>query len=144
MMKYNHFNHSLSRIMFGAQHSLDMHSLSMILVCHKHRYQWTHSRKHEQGNEEDESVPKSNTPAGTPNPADAKTNTNTNTNSDEPTTSSGNKEDPDFAALSSYIKKLEKELKVSVDISEQVILSFYSLAMPVSYTHLTLPTICSV
>ena len=87
------------------------------------------------GNEEDESVPKSNTPAGTPNPADAKTNTNTNTNSDgsssfeQPTTSSGNKEDPDFAALSSYIKKLEKELKVSVDISEQVILSFYSLAM---------------
>ena len=74
------------------------------------------------GNEEDESVPKSNT-------ADAKTNTNTNTNIDEPTTSSGNKEDPDFAALSSYIKKLEKELKVSVDISEQVILSFYSLAM---------------
>ena len=43
------------------------------------------------GNEEDESVPKSNTPAGTPNAADAKTNTNTNTNSHEPTTTTWNK-----------------------------------------------------
>ncbi|CAL6298817.1 unnamed protein product [Bathycoccus prasinos] len=89
---------------------------------------------------EDESVPSNSSNNNTPNKMNsANTNTNNtnnninNINSESPggeqPTSSGNKEDPDFAALSSYIKKLEKELRVSVDVAEQVILSFYSLAM---------------
>jgi hypothetical protein len=89
---------------------------------------------------EDDSVPSNSSNNNTPNKMNsANTNTN-NTNNNinninskspggEQPTSSGNKEDPDFAALSSYIKKLEKELRVSVDVAEQVILSFYSLAM---------------
>jgi hypothetical protein len=76
---------------------------------------------------EDESVP--NNKSNTPQKTDANNNNNNNESPEQATTSSGNKEDPDFAALSSYIKKLEKELKVSVDVAEQVILSFYSLAM---------------
>ena len=88
---------------------------------------------------EDESVPSNSSNNNTPNKMNSANtntnNTNNNINSESPggeqatTTSSGNKEDPDFAALSSYIKKLEKELRVSVDVAEQVILSFYSLAM---------------
>lgn len=88
---------------------------------------------------EDESVPSNSSNNNTPNKMNSANtntnNTNNNINSESPggeqatTTSSGKKEDPDFAALSSYIKKLEKELRVSVDVAEQVILSFYSLAM---------------
>jgi sorting nexin-1/2 len=52
-----------------------------------------------------------------------------NNNGSSAASSAHSREDPDFASLSNYIRKLERELKVSVDVAEQVILSFYSLAM---------------